>query len=307
MSEKLNEKAMLVSLSIRQWTATKYDRKVSAEVASAHNTTLDAGRYNKALIAKDAIQTVQKIVGECRTYHYFATLPWQDNGARILPGAMFAEYSAKMREYRAKFDSAAADFIRNYPDLVTDARRRLNGLFDAADYPVNISDRFAFGVGILPLPDEADFRVNLSDAEIDAIRADIAQTVTGAQNAAVADIWTRLYDTVKHMIDRLEARKADGGAAIFRDSLITNLIELCDVLPRLNITADPALDTARNEIASRLCKYTPETLRQDEASRTEAIAAARDILQTIESRADGRTADVDAMSGAVNEIFGGAQ
>lgn len=73
----LTEKAMLVRLSISQWTARKYDKKISREVASLHNTSSDAGRYNKVLIAKQAIEAIQKIVSESRTYHYINTLAWE--------------------------------------------------------------------------------------------------------------------------------------------------------------------------------------------------------------------------------------
>lgn len=65
-SAALANKAMQVRLSISQWSARKYDRKVSSEVASKYNTDNDAGRYNKVLIAKDAIVKIQKIANAAR-------------------------------------------------------------------------------------------------------------------------------------------------------------------------------------------------------------------------------------------------
>ncbi len=42
--------AMLVQLSISQWTARKLDKKVSAEVADAKRAAKGAGNYNKKLL-----------------------------------------------------------------------------------------------------------------------------------------------------------------------------------------------------------------------------------------------------------------
>ena len=44
----IQSKAMLVDLTIRQWTATKHDKAVSAEVETAH-AAKDAGRVHCVL------------------------------------------------------------------------------------------------------------------------------------------------------------------------------------------------------------------------------------------------------------------
>lgn len=102
---RLSEKAMLVKLSISQWTARKYDRKVSHEVNSQYGANADAGRYNKVLIAQEAIKKITKVANEARTFHYYQTLSWSDEGYRMLPAANFMDYSTKMREFRSKFET----------------------------------------------------------------------------------------------------------------------------------------------------------------------------------------------------------
>jgi len=37
----LNDRALLVQLSISQWTARKFDKRVTRDVASSHGTTID--------------------------------------------------------------------------------------------------------------------------------------------------------------------------------------------------------------------------------------------------------------------------
>src|SRR5579884_3866071 len=83
----LSSRAMLCSLSISMWSARKHDPAASEEIASRHGAKSDAGRYNKVLLPKQALAEIQKIVSEARHEHYFITLPWADDGYRVLPAA----------------------------------------------------------------------------------------------------------------------------------------------------------------------------------------------------------------------------
>ena len=278
MSIRLNEKAMLVKLSVSAWTARKHDRKVSKKVEEDYNAK-EAGRFNKVLIAQDSIKAISQVVNKARTYHYENTLAWGDDESRLLPSANYNNYSSKMREFRSEFELAVSDFAVKYPDLIEDARLRLNGMFQQADYPsvVDIHKRYDFKVTVNPLPDAEDFRVSLQSEEITKIQEDINRRSQEAQAEAMKDLWNRLYEGVRHMVDRLSDNKA-----IFRDSLITNLVELCDLMPRLNVLDDPDLERMRNEVEAKLTGYIPDFLRKD---KTERKLAARDAQSILDSMA----------------------
>ena len=113
MSIRLSEKAMLVTLSISQWTARKKDKRATSEIHARYSADDKSGQYNKALIAKDRLEQIQKTATAAREEHYKLTLPWLDTGARILPSAMFDKYSQTMRDHRTKFDQAVRDFLDN--------------------------------------------------------------------------------------------------------------------------------------------------------------------------------------------------
>ncbi len=275
MSEQLAQKAMIVRLSITKWSARKYDRKVSREVADKYGTDQDRGRYNKVLVAQDNLTAIQKAESATRTFHYDNTLPWKDDGARILPAANFANYSAEIRKLKSDFQAATMDFCRNYPALVDQARLELAGLYDPADYPdpAAIGRKFAFEVEVDPLPTAADFRVTLQAGEVERIKAEIAGRLKEAEAEAMTDLFNRLYEVVKHMAGKLSDKEA-----IFRDSLVTNVQDLVDLLPRLNLTGDPHLETLRREVEAKLLGYEPDTLRKDQFARQETAQAASDIL-----------------------------
>lgn len=52
----LSSRAMLCALSISMWSAQKHDREASEEIATRHGAQVDAGRYHKVLLPKQAVK-----------------------------------------------------------------------------------------------------------------------------------------------------------------------------------------------------------------------------------------------------------
>lgn len=274
----LSSKAMLVRLAVSQWSVRKYDKKISAKVAADYKTTTDMGRYTKVLLAENSIKKISQIANELRSYHYKNTLPWYDWGPRMLPAALYLEYTQKVQFYKTEFEKAVNEFVQNYSTYVTEAQNNLNGMFNPTDYPApeSIASYYSFAVSVNPLPDASDFRVTLSDSEISIIKSDIEARSRDAQAAAMAELWTRLHDAVQHMVARLSDDKA-----IFRDSLVGNIEELVVLLPKLNVTEDADLENMRRDVEKKLLGYKSDKLRTDPNSRKQAAKAAKAILDNM--------------------------
>ena len=82
------------------------------------------------------------------------------------------------------------------------------------------------------------------------------------------------------MAERLSAYKAteEGVEHPFRDSIVTNLVKLVDVMPRLNITGDPELERLTAQVRSSLL-IDPVELRTSESVRRETAKAAAKIAE----------------------------
>ena len=187
----ITDRAMLVGLNIRQWSAVKHDKKVSSEVATAHGSDSKMGRYNKNLVSAEALAELKRIAGAARAEHYHRTLPWGDDGFRILTSAGYFDYNAKMSEFRQQFETALSTFTAGYSQYVEDARTRLNGLFNPADYPRSIERKFGFEVSVRPVPDADDFRVDIGTAETARIKRDIQDQVNQTIQTAMAELSSR--------------------------------------------------------------------------------------------------------------------
>jgi hypothetical protein len=86
-----------------------------------------------------------------------------------------------------------------------------------------------------------------------------------------------MYEAVSHMAERLSAYKAteQGVEHPFRDTIVSNLVKLVDVMPRLNVTGDPELKRLTEQVRASLLVDATE-LRKSESVRTEtAMQAAR--------------------------------
>jgi len=273
----ITEKAMLASLHISCWSARKHDKQVSREVDERYGGK-DAGRFNKVLASKDALKSIKAITGNARIFHQEQTLPWGERGERLLPSANYGHYSRQMRMYQQQFEDAALAFVRDYHSVIWEAKQSLGGLFRKEDYPEpsEIRNKFAFRTSITPVPMSDDFRVNLGQDEVDAIKRDLEYRIEQAHAAANQDLWKRLYDVVSHMVDRLSDPEA-----IFRDSLVGNIIKITELLPRLNINDDPQLDQMRRKVEENLCAYSPDQLRKNKKLRREAVGNAQDVLDAM--------------------------
>jgi hypothetical protein len=278
----LSSRAMLCSLSISMWSARKHDPDASEEIAARHGAQSDSGRYHKVLLPKQALAEIQKIVSEARQEHYFITLPWDDNGYRVLPAPAYMDHVAKMRGLSNRFSAAVDDLARQFRTLVVQAKTRLGGLFRESDYPTpdELRAKFSFDTKVLPLPDAGDFRVALGNEEKDRIKRQITAAVEASLQVGARELWFRLYEAVQHLADRLTAYKVTGEGIEhpFRDTVISKLVRLVDVLPKLNITNDPELERMAEQVKTSLL-VDPNSLRRSESVRVETAKAATAIAQ----------------------------
>jgi hypothetical protein len=298
----ITERAMLAAVHISIWTAIKHDRKVSREVAEQHGAYAGAGRYNKQLLREaERLESLRSLSGQIRQYFYKITLPWSDEGYRLLPAHFYFELTTKMREFEQAFAQQVEEFLAVYPSYIEQVRPELNGLFREEDYPSTDKLRNKFGVKleVLPIPSGNDFRVTLSEEEQARVAREIDENVRQSLQKGTEDLWTRLKGVVTHMVERLNEPESR-----FHASLVTNIGELVDLLPRLNVNQDEELNRFADEIRNRLCGFTARDLKKNEILRVatandaaqiltemDAVLREREQRSEIESTANGVSAD----------------
>ena len=271
---QLSDRALLVQLSISTWSANKLDKEISAETTANKGAISGSGRYHKSLLPMcDLLDNIKSKAGLIRTKFYDNTLPWGVKGIQILPSANYLAFMTDFRKERAEYEQLVNRFVPAYPQLVADAQNLLGASYKASDYPDvgDIADKFRMDMQVMPVPND-DFRVNIADEELARIQEEVQARVTQASQAAMKDVWQRLYDRVKHLADKLDDPKSR-----LHESTVQHIAEMCELLPRLNFADDPDLEAMRQEVEAKLVGHSKDALVTDPTLRRTKASEANDI------------------------------
>ena len=270
----LAQKALLVHIGISQWTGRRLDKRATGTVEASHSTDKRIGNFTKKLLPGALeLEKINTLASSIRKTFYANTLPWLADGTRIISSKNYLDYTAIFRAQKAEFDSCVSAFLASYPTLRQDAKAKLGDLFIDAEYPSADRLRRAFdcSISFLPMPDVQDFRTEMLDSE----RESFLTKMRDVEAEAVKDCWNRLHSVVSKAAQRLADPESN-----LRESLLENVLEVCAMLPRLNITDDPALESARLSVEATLATTNTNKLKNSATDR-EAPAKA---LKTIEAK-----------------------
>ena len=279
----IQDRAMLAALTVRRFHIGRTDQGMEQDIADANKAESQMFRVRKHLFRKDAAFKLRALEAQLRSEHHLLTLPWEDNGYRILSSAGYFLYVQKMQALIEQYKAAADELVEGYAELKADAKVRLGHRYAEADYPSAAKLRacYAASVSIRPMQCVEDFRVDLGVNVVSAVRGEMAAELDAQLKAAYRSVWERLQKVVGHAVDRLRAYSVDAQGKVshpFRESLIGNIRDLLEIVPILNVQNDAALSDYAAKIGAEIAAYSAETLRDDTAVREKVIDSAEDIL-----------------------------
>lgn len=285
-TDKIHTNVMLVELRVSQWTARKQDKRVAEAVAAANHVDQHVGSYYKSLIDPQILKRIMQVVNEMRKEYYKHTLPWSDEGPRILPADMYFDFMETMSGFRVKFEGMVKEFLKDYPYHREEAKRFLGNLFNDDDYPEpdKLANKFGFSLSVRPLPHSSDFRCDIGSEEVERVRQQIEEQTKATLQQSVKAAFDRILEVASRYADRLAT---DDG--IFRDSMVESARELAEIMPKLNFTGDPELERLTQVVKDKLAVHDPAVLRTNMGVRREAAAAAKSVVSDIENVFGGGT------------------
>lgn len=274
---------LLVNLAMSKWSARKFDAKATQEVVDNHHATTDVGRFNKLLLNKSDINPVHSAFAAARRMHDSLTLPWDNEGDRLLPVAKLLDYREKMKPFLAEVDERVAKLLERYDVLIAERKLQMNGLFDPADYPSakEISAKFSHRVEIKPLPDSAAIRFGDNAAIERELREQYDAMLKDRTVDAQKEVWERLMEPLRRLVGVLTR---DGRVY---ESTQKAILDIAKLVPEYNITNDPKLDAAAADIYSLMSKVTVDQLRDNELVREAVAEDAADLIKRMDDRFAG--------------------
>jgi hypothetical protein len=269
---------MIVNLQIGIWTGHRLDREASFRLTQESHADSDAARVNKHLIPKTALQPIVSAASSVRHHFYMKTLPWKDNGDRLLTRALYTDFMSEHNKLAEGFKIEVDKFVElAYPQAVAQAEFRMGDLFNPNDYPSQeaAARKFYIGLDIDAVTEAGDFRVDLEKSELKAVQQSMQQSMQGRLTRAMQDVWARVEERLRHFADKMGSDEA------FRRSTLENLEEIANLIPALNIVNDPRLDLIGDEIKAVLVGHDPKVLRQNKEIRAEVAEEAQRIMDTM--------------------------
>jgi hypothetical protein len=277
--------AMMVDLHISVYSGRKQDKSTQAEVTTAKGSgSAKAASVYKNLFAEcKELDALTKFQARARAEHYRLTLPWNDQGARLLPTASLLEYQQTMGRYRNEFERLVDAFLDKYDTLVAAAAFQLGTLFDRQEYlsRAQVALRFRMESSFTPLPTSGDFRLDVEST----VQRELVEQYERRMEAKLAqanqDSWSRLHEALLRLSDRLVVEE-DGKKRKFHDTMVTGALELCELLTVMNVTNDPELEKARRKVEEVLSGVTPKELRDEHSTRIQTKQQVDAILDAFD-------------------------
>mgnify|MGYP003633467717 FL=1 len=281
----ISSAAMTVDFNASVWTARKKDHRASAEITHANYADRGVANVTKNLLGDcEELKAVQKFAANTRNIHYSMTMPWSDNGARLLTTAQYFKYNEVMTDLQNEFHRLVDEFLTAYDKTIENAAElqvKLGAMWNADEYPTRaaLEDKFGFRINYVPLPDSGDFRLDIGNEAMDQIKTQYEEHYTTAVNAAMKDIWQKLHDNLTTLARQLGVNEEGKGNKLY-DTVFDRALELTEMLGTCNVTGDSQMEAMRQRLEQAFhgltigrIKNSP-TLREDKQKElAKAIAA----------------------------------
>lgn len=281
----LSSSAVLVSVDISVWSATKQDRGISDEVTTSKNADKSAGRYVKNLLAnhpkhKAVVNYRQTIYNwlQRRTYRW-------NQSQNLLPSVDVPKFKQEYHEHEIAFHALVDELITQYDSIVSDMAFKQGTMFNRGDYPAKeqVAGKFSLNLYVSEVPMN-DFRCGIAQ--------DIAEdlfTTLSKQSARIIDSIAQeqsermleVMESISHCCG-VDESEVNGEVRTKRrkiyDTTIQKALEMCESFKRFNLKNDSGLEQARMSLEKVLSGVKAEDIRDSDAVRHHVKEGIDDIL-----------------------------
>lgn len=284
-SERLRESTAPVKISFTWFGARKAISDVhKEEIAEKYGAAAKRISASKKLLEKHpALKELQRIKGEITRYWKDNTLPFPEDGIRLLRKERLAEFRYQLQVFANDLTEAVRNLDDARYEIMEIARQELGDLYDADDYPASFADRFSVQVSY-PNISIPNYLAELDPEAFEAEKQRVTQQFEAGVREAEQEFIKQFEGLLSHLADRLTPDPVTGEAKTFKAASLDNLNEFFERFKSLSIGSNDRLDTLVTEAQDIVSGLNPKTLRNNVTLR-ESIAAnlasVRDTLDTM--------------------------
>lgn len=271
----LASSAVLVSLDVNVWSATKQDRGISNEITTAKNADRNAGKYVKNLLADH--HRHKALVNYRQTMYNWVkrrTYRW-NNSQDLLPSIDLPKFKEEYNEHESTFFKLLDEFTADYESIVSDMAFKQGEMFDRADYPTKDEVRAKFGVRLfvseVPMNDfRCGIAQDIADDLFDTYNRQ-AQEIIDSVASEQLSRFVEVMQSISHCCGVDEKTGLNGEVTQKKRKIYETTIqkakEYCESFKQFNLKNDPALEDARASLEKALRGVSAEDIRDSDAVR----------------------------------------
>lgn len=268
-------RCMLVKLNISAWTATKLDKSESNKVMR-DNGVHSSSNKNPVRVYKDimaggtVVKNIKDYAARCRLDYNKMTLPFEDNGWRILPTAMYFEFIDFVNEREAGFTDLVRQLETQYGSMVRASMEMLSNLQDHADYTdiEDVLDKYSFNLSKRPMPDSGHFIVDGMGDELERVKAQMDAERDAQVANAVAEGGERVFTMLESMSAKLDNSDPEAKKR-FHDNWLSSAQHLCEQAEKWNLTGNSRLKSVTDRFQNAIRGYNVDSLKHSPVARAE--------------------------------------
>ena len=181
-----------------------------------------------------------RIKGDIVSFWKLNTLPYTEDGIRLINRSKIDAFEARMKEFREAFALAVDSLDQSLEEIREEAKNRLGSLFNPAHYPESIKDEFGFEWSF-PSIEPPEYLASLAPGtyklEQEKIEARLQEAVALAETAFISEF----KELVDALSDRLQPGE-DGKKKIFKESTVVNFQEFFKRFKELHLGSNADLE-----------------------------------------------------------------
>ena len=279
--------AVLVSVDVNVWSATKQDRGISDEVTNSKNADNSAGRFVKNLLADNHHH--KRVANYRQTIYNWlkrSTYRW-NNSQDLLPVLALEKFKTEYQEHESEFYRLLDDFLLHYSSIVSDMAFKQGDMFNRNDYPDIDQVRGKFGIRLFvaEVPTQ-DFRCAVAEDIADDLKqqyeSQADQIITGILSQQQERL-AELLESISHCCGVQEINETGSPVTKTKkrkiyDTTIEKAREIASMYKDFNLTGNKDLADAARSLENTLNGVTAELIRDSDAVRDKVKNDVDDIL-----------------------------
>jgi len=281
----LASSAVLVSVDISVWSATKQDRGISDEVTTSKNADKSAGRYVKNLLAnhpkhKAVVNYRQTIYNwlQRRTYRW-------NQSQQLLPSIDVPKFKQEYHEHEIAFHALVDSLVTDYDSIVSDMAFKQGTMFNRADYPSaeQVKTKFSLNLYVSEVPTN-DFRCGIAKDIADDLFTTLSNQAQGIIDSIAQEQSERMVEVMESISHCCGVDEYEYGNEVrtkrrkIYEGTLQKARDYIESFKRFNLKNDSGLELARASLEKVLNGVKAEDIRDSDAVRHHVKEGIDDIL-----------------------------